>query len=147
MRPFNPWASYLMQGQQPSMGILGQDFGGMQPVRRLPPPGPGIGIGLRPMPDPGMPEANLPGTADRMPQFGAAAPSAPTWMPPLGGRGMPTMLPNSPPLFEDENRGVTPQANTGSGTTPLQSGSAQTPPFDVADYLRRLYAAAAGVGQ
>jgi hypothetical protein len=137
MRPFNPWASYLMQGQSPpSSGILGQDFG-MQPVRRLPPPVTGLGIGLRPMPDPGMPEANLPGSADRMPQFGSAPP-APTWIPPLGGRGMATMLPNSPPLLEDENRGVTPQANSGSGTTPLQEASPQTQPFDIGDYLRRL---------
>jgi hypothetical protein len=126
-----------MQGQSPPAGILGQDFGGMQPVRRLPPPAPGIGIGLRPMPDPGMPEANLPGSADRMPQYGATLP-APTWIPPLGGRGMPTMLPNSPPLLGDENRGVTPQANSETGTTPPQSGSPQTQPFDIGDYLRRL---------
>jgi hypothetical protein len=129
MRAFNPWESYLMHGQSPvPTGILGQSF---------PPPARGIGIGLRPMPDPGMPEANLPGTADRMPQFGAA-PQAPTWIPPLGGRGMPTMLPNSPPLLGDETRGVTPQANAGSGTTPSQGPSPQTQPFDIGDYLRRL---------
>jgi hypothetical protein len=134
-----------MQGQSPPAGILGQDFGGMQPVRRLPPPALGIGIGLRPMPDPGMPEANLPGTADRMTQFGAAPPAS-TWIPPLGGRGMPTMLPNSPPLLGDENKGVTPQTNSGSSTTPSQGPSSQTQPFDVVEYLRRLYASA-GVGQ
>jgi hypothetical protein len=147
MRPFalfNPWAA-AMAGPQPPDGILGQDYPG--PIARqlpsLPPRAPGMGTGvhLRQMYDPETPPS--PQTADRMPQFGAPLPS----LLPLGGAGMPTMMQSSPPLYTDESKGVTPQSNLGSGATPMQMApSPQTPPFDVADYLRRLYAAS-GVGQ
>jgi hypothetical protein len=98
-------------------------------------------VHLRQMYDPETPAA--PQTADPMRQFGSFLPSPP----PLGGAGMATMMPTSPPLYTDESKGVTPQVGAAPSATPMQMApSSHTPPFDVEDYLRRLYAAA-GVGQ